>query len=397
MANILDTFTRANESPIASPWAGDAADAQPADLVSNEFTCGATANTRSLSARTDSSANYAEVTLGTIGRNDAGPAIHCDLVGSWYYASLFLSGGVYKTFVGYRSASAWTNVYYTGADSGVTPVPGMKLRLYRSGSDLVFDYYDGAAWVNLATAADTTLSGGYDGAFIGTSGGNNDATTFTDWANYDTEASAGQTISVGLSAETDSAFSIAHKKSKAAGLCTETDSVFAVTKAKRKAVGLNTEADTALGLAKLKRTGLGLCTETDSALQLGQRQLIAVGLASETDSALAVAKRKARAVGICIETATAFAHTWRKVKAIGLSSEADTALAARAVRRYAMGLTSETDSAFALVRKKARAIGLCTESDSAFGVVGGAAAQGRRRFVSLLLGGVNRFFTGRAN
>lgn len=199
---------------------------------------------------------------------------------------------------------------------------------------------------------------------------------------------AGQTVTVGLATETDTAFGVGAAKNQSVGLASETDSglgvtaqktvtvglsletdtSFGVTAAKDQAVGLASESDTALSVATAKVLDVGLATEADSALAVAIEKVVTAGLASETDTAFAVSTGNAISVGLATEADSAFGVSVAKQLSVGLASETDAALVVVPAKSYPAGLASETDSAFTVDLDRAYAIGLATESDSALAV-----------------------------
>lgn len=193
---------------------------------------------------------------------------------------------------------------------------------------------------------------------------------------YISTASAAQTVEVGLTTETDSAFAVGKSKLRLVGLNTEADSALALLAQKAKAIGLTSETDSSLTAGRAKLRVVGLNTETDEALPLRTTIVQPVGLATETDSALSAGRSKALAVGLASEADSALAALSRKLKAIGQATETASALAATRVKAYLVGLASTTASAFGVSKLKARLVGLATETDSSLGVTGGAPPTG---------------------
>lgn len=179
------------------------------------------------------------------------------------------------------------------------------------------------------------------------------------------------TVSVGLSAETDSAFSVGKLKGKAVGLNAETDTVLALTRLKTLSVGLNEETDSALAPASLKTLAVGLNAETDSAFPIVLPITVVTGLATEADDALAIeASSKVAAVGLITETDSALAIDGSvKSRAAALVTETDDALATAWVKQLVAGLALETDDALQVeLVSKVAAVGLSEESDDALAV-----------------------------
>jgi hypothetical protein len=148
---------------------------------------------------------------------------------------------------------------------------------------------------------------------------------------------AGQTVVVGLAAETDTALAATHFKTKTVGLAAETD--------------------TALPAAHFKTRTVGQAQETDSALAATHSRVKTVGQAQETDSALAATHRRARIVGQAQETDSALSLVPAgHVVAVGQAQEIDTALGlVPQPRRVVVGLAVETDTALAATAVKATA------------------------------------------
>lgn len=182
-------------------------------------------------------------------------------------------------------------------------------------------------------------------------------------------ASSSKTLAVGLPTETDQALALTAAKALSVGLVTESDVALALTVAKAAQVGLATETDTRLGLKALKEAVLGLASETDEALAVSTGTVVVVGLATEADSALAVGVAKALAAGLATETDTGLAVTPVRVVGVGLSQETEQALAVSVDRAFGVGLATETEIARAVSVAKAMSVGLATETGTALAVI----------------------------
>jgi hypothetical protein len=126
-------------------------------------------------------------------------------------------------------------------------------------------------------------------------------------------AGGGQTVEVGQTTETDSAFALTFTKAKAVGLNTETDSALAAIAVRAFAVGQATETDSVFATTFSKAKVVGLNTETDEAFALGSGRLISVGQATETDSVFSVSRLKALVVGLATETDSALSVQGQQV------------------------------------------------------------------------------------
>ena len=142
-------------------------------------------------------------------------------------------------------------------------------------------------------------------------------------------ASAGITVAIGISSETDTV----------PGVLTHSKSV---------TIGLPTETDTNSGFTPTKRYFLGFATETDSSLAMSAMKTVTVGLASETDTVPALSVAKSLAIGIASETDTLIPITITKSVTIGIATETDTVLAVTKAKGVTLGIATETDSAFRL-------------------------------------------------
>ena len=142
-----DNFTRANESPIASPWAVPTGFGTM-KLASNAVTA-TTASTDSACRYTLSTATDSQVTIGTVGSSDGGPAIF-DASGNGYSANgaggnisvLRFAGGAFSATIG-STAGSWAS--------------GNTVRIRRVGNTLVVSI-NGADV--LTSASDTTYMTG---------------------------------------------------------------------------------------------------------------------------------------------------------------------------------------------------------------------------------------------
>lgn len=142
-----DVFTRANESPLASPWAA-VASMGTLKLASNAVTA-TTGGTDSAAYHTTSTAvDDSQVTIGTVGGGDGGPAILDPATGNGYVGALNggnkvilkYTGGAFASFVGSSSAGAWSS--------------GDTVRIRRSGGNVLLDYNG----TTVITAADSSYS-----------------------------------------------------------------------------------------------------------------------------------------------------------------------------------------------------------------------------------------------
>ena len=179
---------------------------------------------------------------------------------------------------------------------------------------------------------------------------------------------SGQTITVGLATESDSAFAAGVARTLAAGLATETDTGLAATVARTLAAGQALETDSAFPAGVARTLAAGLATETDTALAAAVARALGVGQALETDSAFAVTFARALAIGQALETDSALPAIVSGALAIGQALETDSALAASSAKLAAVGLATETDTALAAGAGKARALGQALETDSALPV-----------------------------
>ncbi|MEE8551490.1 MAG: hypothetical protein V3T08_09595 [Gemmatimonadota bacterium] len=211
-------------------------------------------------------------------------------------------------------------------------------------------------------------------------------------------AAGGQTISVGLATETDTAFGISIVKTAPVGLAQEADTALAIIVAKAVTAALAQETDTGLGVSHSRALALALALETDSALALTIAKNLAVALAQETDTAFPVSSGSVIAVGLAQEADTALAVAFSRALQVGLASESDTALAAQALRTIGIGLALEMDSALAATHSRGAAVGLALETDSAFALsilkelAVGLATETDSAFAVVIIGGTQLDF-----
>lgn len=251
-----------------------------------------------------------------------------------------------RTWTGYESLKAWTE---TGADwflydnvtswannggvgtgdsdassscSGTSPGSATTF-------DLTFDAHG-------LSVLESQLADGADGFIFVSSGGG----TFQVVSSEGTDGSrpelhltytAGQTVAVGLTTESDTVPGAATVlKNKAVGLTTETESALAATPDKAVDIEVAEEADNALaatvsGGAFTITTGLP--EEEDSGIQVSWIKEFPVGLATETDSAFSTGARKVTTVGIATEVdfalklvgqSTSTVNIYRRLRGSGL-------------------------------------------------------------------------------
>lgn len=145
-----DSFTRANETPLASPWASDSV-LGGIDLVSNTVgNNGGAAD--GLSYRTDSTALESQVTVAMPGGQDGGPAICCDGSGNGYVANCN-TGTLIQI---YKLTGGSFGLLNSGSGSYVT---GHQIKIRRSGNDLIVS--DNGT--DVVTATDTSYMTGRPG------------------------------------------------------------------------------------------------------------------------------------------------------------------------------------------------------------------------------------------
>lgn len=143
-----DNFNRANESPLASPWASDSVFGG-LNLVSN--TVRTPVNSDRVSYHTGSQAGYSHIEVN--GQGGGSPAIHCDGAGSGYSAVLDVSGE--RVGLWLAEAGDFTSI----GDDAWTPGSFTSMTLFRDGNDVVV-HVDG---VEVIRRTNTALTGGFDG------------------------------------------------------------------------------------------------------------------------------------------------------------------------------------------------------------------------------------------
>lgn len=178
-----DNFTRANESPIASPWTkpGGSPAWNSLRLVSNAAATTASGGSDAMAYYSGSAQGDSSVTIGVIGGSDGGPAIHLDSSGNGYCVTCFDSNvHVFRVTAG---------VNYTDITNATTVCSygiGDVIRLRRSGTSIVVTK-NGSA---VQTIVDNTFTGGFDGMFMF-----DDTLRFSAWSNNAVAASQGRDLS----------------------------------------------------------------------------------------------------------------------------------------------------------------------------------------------------------
>lgn len=148
-----DDFNRANESPLASPW-GAWGSLGTCRLVSNALQNSAGSDTDSGCLRTDSAVGDSSLTY-TSGTTDGGPAIHCGTGPDGYLMTAYDGANIYMFRL---DDGSFTQL---GASILGAYVTGQANRLRRSSGNLIYSLNA----VDLITRADSTYTGGNDGAF----------------------------------------------------------------------------------------------------------------------------------------------------------------------------------------------------------------------------------------
>lgn len=163
-----DNFTRANESPLASPWVSDSL--QGGMILASNVARSTGGGDRS-SSYTASTRNRSRVTIGSAGDTNGGPAIHCQ------------GGGYYYFLSAYSGTTIAAYLVFGGGYTLLDDVPGVYsvsdvVEIYRDGVDIVATLNT----VEILRVADTTLIGGLDGMAAYDGG-----LTFSAWSNGSTD------------------------------------------------------------------------------------------------------------------------------------------------------------------------------------------------------------------
>lgn len=159
--------------------------------------------------------------------------------------------------------------------------------------------------------------------------------------------STGQTVTVGLVTETESALAPTAAKTQSIGLVTESEA--ALPLGSGIVVGLVTETEQALGVTPEKSVSASLVTETEQALSASPSKVKSLGLVTEIESALSVSALTLASVGLVAETETALSVTYTKSGAVsvGVVTEAEIALSPTVLKDilYGVGVARETEIA----------------------------------------------------
>lgn len=153
-----DYFLRADESPLALPWASDGV-LGGLNLASNLVR---SASGDSNSYHTESQRDYSTIRVNTVGDGNFGPAICCDGAGTYYFLTNYSISNteIYRV----TSGGGWTSLAYVTH----TYQAGYTYGLRRAGSDLILEI-NGA--VALTATGVVTFTGGYDGMHMFDGGG----------------------------------------------------------------------------------------------------------------------------------------------------------------------------------------------------------------------------------
>lgn len=143
-----DVFTRANESPLASPWAA-VAGMGTLKLASNAVTATTASTDCAMYHSTSSVVDDSEVTIGTVGGADGGPALFDPATGNGYVCAINGANIAIYKFVG----GAFSSTISTAAGSWTT---GDDIRLRRSAGNLLADK-NGANVITVAEGTYTNL------------------------------------------------------------------------------------------------------------------------------------------------------------------------------------------------------------------------------------------------
>lgn len=156
MTAASDSFNRADESPLASPWATGSLHSG-IYLVSNGVKASA-ANTSSFSyynSGTWDADQWAEVTYTTVSTDTGGPAVRGGSNGAHYMVTF--NGGLLKVFY-VDSGGGFTGI---GTQPAVTVTTGDVVRLQITGSNLEVFKNTVSQW----TGTHSTLTSGNPGIF----------------------------------------------------------------------------------------------------------------------------------------------------------------------------------------------------------------------------------------
>lgn len=149
-----DSFTRADENPMASPWVGFGGGWNNLKLISNAVAAAVGGGSDCGMRYTGSNGNFSRCVVTTVGGRDGGPAINLDGSGNGYVVTNYDNANFYL----FRIDN--TSFVQIGTIGG-TYSNGDVLELERVSGNVIFRQNS----VDKITAASSTYTGGLSGLF----------------------------------------------------------------------------------------------------------------------------------------------------------------------------------------------------------------------------------------
>lgn len=179
--------------------------------------------------------------------------------------------------------------------------------------------------------------------------------------------SSGHTIALHQASETDTAQSLAHKKTKSTGEATEADIAQNAARKKVRAAAQAAESDTGQSLARRKAKVLGQAAEVDSAQPVAHKKARALGVALEVSTAqpFSTSSAKTIALGQAIDDQVAQALGKEKIGNLGRPAEVDAAQPVEHAKARSLGQPVDAGAAQPLAAAKIKAFGQASGTDAA--------------------------------
>lgn len=149
-----DSFTRADENPLASPWVGFGGSWNPLKLVSNAVAAANTGGSDCGMRYTGSNGNFSRCVVSAVGGRDGGPAINLDGSGNGYVVTNYDAANWYLFRI---DNTSFTQIGTIGGTMALNDV----LELERVSGNVIFRQNS----VDKITAASSTYTGGLSGLF----------------------------------------------------------------------------------------------------------------------------------------------------------------------------------------------------------------------------------------
>ena len=198
-----DVFTRADESPLASPWAS-VSGMGTLKLASNAVTATTASTDCAMYHSTSSAVDDSQVTIGTVGGADGGPALFDPATGNGYVCAINSTNIAIYKFVGgtFSSTVASAAGSWTTGDTVRLRRVSNTLVVAKNGTDVLtsgaetsytslkpaIQNYDGTQTVTAWTDNLSSATADQEGARFGNDDGNEAAYTFA--ASQDTNLTA---------------------------------------------------------------------------------------------------------------------------------------------------------------------------------------------------------------